>query len=333
VETLEGRLAALENARLADHARIGGLEVELAELHSAREAAEQHLRRRLHWWKGTAGILLLVGLLIGPPQAGQAQGGTVEQRLTALETKLARVFVVNNGADIVIRGANLHIANGVGSTQTNNGLGNLIIGYNEPRGGGADVRIGSHNLILGQLNNYNSFGGLVGGVQNTISGPFASVVTGFNNQATTWYAFCATGRDNIPSANYSSVVGGQGNAASGLLSVISGGTSNAASGDFSVASGGNFNTAFGLYSTASGGQFNAATGQYSSVTSGFANVASGQYSTVTAGEFNTASGSRSTVSGGDANTASGTWSTVSGGFNRTAPGSDDWVAGGLFQDQ
>jgi hypothetical protein len=300
METLEGRLAALESSRQADQARLAALEAELVELRSAKQTAERRLRR-LHWWRGAAGILLVAGLLIGPPGSLQAQG-TPEQRVGVLEGKLARVFVVNNGADLVISGANLHIANGLGGTQTNNGLGNLVIGYNEPRGGGQDVRTGSHNLVLGQLNNFSSFGGIVGGVQNTSSGPFASIVTGFNNQATAFYAFCATGRDNIPSANYASVTGGQGNAASGLLSSISGGASNAASGATSWVGGGNFNTAFGQLSSVSGGQENAATNTYASVNGGFANQ------------------------------AGGSWSTVSGGAFRSVAGPDDWRAGTLFED-
>jgi O-acetylhomoserine/O-acetylserine sulfhydrylase-like pyridoxal-dependent enzyme len=56
--------------------------------------------------------MLVLGLLIGPPQAGQAQG-TLDQRVAMLEGKLARASVANGGADI-IRGANLNIINGGG---------------------------------------------------------------------------------------------------------------------------------------------------------------------------------------------------------------------------
>ena len=40
-----------------------------------------------------------------------------------------------------------------------NGLGNVVIGYNELRGAGDD-RSGSHNLVFGSRNNYSSYGGL-----------------------------------------------------------------------------------------------------------------------------------------------------------------------------
>jgi hypothetical protein len=94
---------------------------------------------------------------------------------------------------VVITGANLRIVNGRGSTDCGpedtpipdcpNGLGNLIVGYNEPRGDGADDRTGSHNVVLGKLNNFSRFGGVVVGLGNEISGDFASVYGGIVNRA------------------------------------------------------------------------------------------------------------------------------------------------------
>ena len=60
-----------------------------------------------------------------------------------------------------------------GLVQTN-GLGNLIIGYNELGNPFGDDRTGSHNVVFGQDNSYESFGGLVGSLNNTIAAPFAS---------------------------------------------------------------------------------------------------------------------------------------------------------------
>ena len=42
-----------------------------------------------------------------------------------------------------------------------NGLGNLIVGYNELGTPGEDNRTGSHNLVVGHGNSYSSFGGWV----------------------------------------------------------------------------------------------------------------------------------------------------------------------------
>ena len=61
-----------------------------------------------------------------------------------------------------------------------NGLGNLIVGYNESsmcRGLGRSYRIdqrtGSHNLIVGSGHNFPSFGGFCCGFANTVSGAYA----------------------------------------------------------------------------------------------------------------------------------------------------------------
>jgi hypothetical protein len=106
----------------------------------------------------------------------QAQVADLTGRVVALEGKLAHVSVAGN--DITISGANLYVNSGAGATDAPvNGLGNLIIGYNEPRGGGAD-RSGSHNLVVGRGNNYASYGGFVVGLQATSSTPFSSATGG-----------------------------------------------------------------------------------------------------------------------------------------------------------
>ena len=60
------------------------------------------------------------------------------------------------------------------------GLGNLIIGYNAIGNNNGDTRTGSHNLVLGDHNNYSSYGGLVAGEDNIISSRYASVSSGQN---------------------------------------------------------------------------------------------------------------------------------------------------------
>ncbi len=105
---------------------------------------------------------------------------------------------------IRISGANLQIVNGLESTNTLNGTGNLIVGYNTgvARSScsdgryGADApetckkrgytysnihRSGSHNIVTGSNNNYSQYGGLVAGVKNTINSRFASVTGGGGN--------------------------------------------------------------------------------------------------------------------------------------------------------
>ena len=113
--------------------------------------------------------------------------------------------------EVVITGANLRIVNGLGSTDCRdeasgtpipdcpNGLGNLIVGYNEmrlPEVGPPDRRTGSHNIIVGKEQNFSSFGGLVVGFRNEISGDFAAICGGFANTASGALAAVSGGRDS-----------------------------------------------------------------------------------------------------------------------------------------
>jgi hypothetical protein len=106
----------------------------------------------------------------------QALVAELTSRVAALEAKLAHVTV--SGNDMVISGANLYVNDGSGGTDGPvNGLGNVVIGYNELRGAGDD-RSGSHNLVLGSQNNYSSFGGLVAGLEAETATPFSIATQG-----------------------------------------------------------------------------------------------------------------------------------------------------------
>ncbi len=191
-------------------------------------------------------------------------------------------------------GVNLQINNGIGSTTSGNGLGNIIIGYNEASNfapefcsdpqyttsvtcignlqmWGRNVYRGSHNLVLGSSNSYDDSAGIVAGIYNVMNNDLASVIGG---------------ERNISSGYKSMVLGGRENIASGISSTISAGVKN---------------QAIGIYSGVIGGAFNQSIGQ-------------------------------SSTSGGNNSRALGLRSTVSGGSNRTASGDYDWVAGSLFED-
>jgi hypothetical protein len=126
---------------------------------------------------------------------------------------------------IEFSGVNVQVVDGAGETDTTNGEGNLVIGYDENYE--KHSQTGSHNLILGFEQTFTSFGGIVGGYDNTITGPYASV-TG--------------GSANIASEDYASVGGGYKNTASGEYAVIAGGRENKASGNFSALLGGKLAT-------------------------------------------------------------------------------------------
>jgi hypothetical protein len=299
----------------------------------------QRAERQARFWRGAAILLALLGLWIAAG-SGRAHGDD-EREIAALRKQvkaLAQLFLAKNpvngqpffsrrGADFFVTGANVHIVNGLGATNGNpadptslttsnvNGFGNLIVGYNESRvpGGGTDVRTGSHNIVLGQLQNFSSFGGLADGFFNDISGPYASVTGGSINTASAIAASVSGGSANTASNNYSSVSGGFQNAASEFFASVSGGNGNTASGAYASVSAGNANTASGRYASVSAGSFNEASGPSASISGGFESRAKAEGDSVSGGFANIASGGSSSVSGG-------------GGVNLTA--AYGWAAGG-----
>jgi hypothetical protein len=118
----------------------------------------------------------------------------LEARVTAIENN--SVLALNNvlyfdpaapqGPAMIVEGANLQLLNGNGATNTVNGLGNLIIGYNEePQNMLPGDRAGSHNLVIGRQHRYTSYAGLVAGFNNSLRGPEATISGGAGESVTT----------------------------------------------------------------------------------------------------------------------------------------------------
>ena len=133
----------------------------------------------------------------------------MQARATALETKTAALTQTGTPgtfpAPLSITGVNVHIVSGSGYTDDGTqgeiagaaltGLGNLTLGYNALRVNPAspDVRTGSHNLIVGDQNNYTSYSGLVAGFGNAVTGEYASVSGGESNTASGFEASVSGG--------------------------------------------------------------------------------------------------------------------------------------------
>ncbi len=239
---------------------------------------------------------------------------------------LAMYLSIDTNLDqVVFSGANVHVNNGLGGSTSINGVGNLIVGYDETTSSSRLMcsdgqllsqtdceaagetwnsihKTGSHNVIIGPGHNYSRTGGFLAGFRNNVL------------------------------AHNTSVSGGNNNTASGDSSSVSGGGSNTAIGDNSSVSGGFANAASGVDSSISGGIDNTASASTSSVSGGSNNTASGGASSVSGGVSNAASGDFSSISGGSSNTSSGSRSSISGGFNREVPDDFDWAAGALFED-
>lgn len=145
----------------------------------------------------------------------QAQTYT-DGQLAPVSDKL--IHFSRSGNDVNITGANVHILSGTGQTyQTINGLGNLIIGYNEVRGDNTDARTGSHNLVLGFGNNYTSAGGILSGAHNSSGSFFSSIIGGTGNTSSGFYSVVVGGFNNTASGNWATVGGGQNKTASNVL--------------------------------------------------------------------------------------------------------------------
>lgn len=196
----------------------------------------------------------------------QTQVKELTDRVQELEAKLA--CMTKDGDNVVFDKCNVYIRSGSGKTDgAVNGLGNLVIGYNETTSENIK-RTGSHNLVLGPEHAYTSFGGLVAGRENTLSAPYASVTGGRLNTASGLGASVSGGSVNTASKDFASVSGGKSNEAKGLNASISGGTSNSAQGEFSSVTGGSDNAATGFTASISGGSGNLAHGNYASVSGG-----------------------------------------------------------------
>lgn len=170
----------------------------------------------------------------GPEPVALAQGG---DSLTPQQEAVLDVLRVSSGR-LIVSGVDLQIVNGRGRTNTTNGRGNLILGYNE---NAAVARSGSHNLVVGRFHGYSSYGGVVVGENNSISAPFASVLGGQNNAASGVGSSVAGGRGNEASGDAATVTSGEDNRAEGLLSAVHGGEGNRAVDTWNTVSGGRGN--------------------------------------------------------------------------------------------
>ena len=267
--------------------------------------------------------------LLARIEALEAENADQHTRINDLEAKLDSVSVI--GDTVRFTGVNVQIVNGHSSNQTasTNNKGNLIVGYNE---GTYYTRTGSHNIVVGRYHSYSSYGGLVVGHRNTISGAYASVSGGDGNTASGVCSSVSGGAFNEAQGKYSSVTGGggyllngvteAGNVASGEASTVSGGADNKAEGIAASVLAGLDNFADGNRASVSGGSSNTASGSYSSVSGGYNNRARGYYASVSGGRDNTAGhethGDYSSVSGGKWNYAHGLASSIMGGISQEA---------------
>ena len=215
----------------------------------------------------------------------------------ALTSKLGCVLRFSGPRDFIVDGCNLHVQNGMGQTGTTNRYGNLIIGYNKNE---VSTRTGSHNLIVGDLHEYTSYGGIVSGTENTLASSNATILSGDQNRVNFTSAVIlgadrgiadgnvvlVGGQRNYGSADahFAAVIGGIENQVTGGSAVVVAGTLNVASGGNSLVCGGSENSAGGGSDVACGGSRNKSTGSGSVLVGGNQNAVSGANGVVTGGQ-------------------------------------------------
>jgi hypothetical protein len=141
------------------------------------------------------------GLLVGVACGAVLGVATVSRSTSRSEAVLARLaehlLIVDEplnglaGPHLIFEGVNVHVRSGSGSTDDGltsggalTGLGNLVVGYNEPPLTLAEGdRGGSPTLVMGVANRHRSFAGLVAGNFNTVGAPYATVTGGSRNHA------------------------------------------------------------------------------------------------------------------------------------------------------
>ncbi len=132
---------------------------------------------------------------------------------------------------------------GTFATATANGLGNLIIGYNElpnPNIAQPGERGGSHNLVMGRWNKFfdTSFSSFIGGQWNVVRGFESAVISGYHNNLNGVHSVIVGGSQNGEGGGESVIVGGYFNGDGGSRNVVLGGITNQLAGNYSVLLGG-----------------------------------------------------------------------------------------------
>jgi hypothetical protein len=198
------------------------------------------------------------------------EGATLKLRATCRLNEVALPISIEEGGQTVrLTGVNLQVVSGSGATAAPpNGLGNVIIGYNEDDLPMGDLHTGSHNLVVGADHSFTASGGLLAGYGNTVSADFASVTGGTANLASGAMSWVGGGEFGEASGSLSAVAGGYNGRASGVGGATLGGFGARAEGDYSVVAGGEGGRATGLDATVTGGSFCVASGAAATVSGG-----------------------------------------------------------------
>ena len=285
--------------------------------------------------------------------ADPAVTDALEARIGELETMVATlaaktVCMVATNTDTFFEGCNVHVRSGAGATDAEpNALGNLIVGYDEPKpplgttcGGGA---FGDPCSADGDCTGELCLPAAQGGGCDT--GPAGAVC--FSDEECDDGGSCVfalgetekTGSHNLiigtqhEYTSYAGIVVGERSRIVAPYAAVTGGRRHNVVGEHGSVSGGDGNNASGGQTSVSGGRGNWARATRSSILGGGFNRTDGTSGTVSGGDSNNAAENGSVVSGGVLNIAAERFSSVGGGRLRTTVDEFDWIAGTLIEDE
>ncbi len=303
----------------------------------------------------TAGLALIGVVLLSVARGQQPQQVrlTPEQREILGHMSIVYLDDGQGGQAKTIRftGVTVQVVNGLGATNgrpdapyalqdpVTNGLGNVIIGYDEaPATFSTWAKEASHMLVMGIGNHYRyeAVGGIIGGYENYVGSVLANVIGGAHNGTDpnifgdSYLQALLGGEWNSSNAAFGTCVGGQGAGAGAAHATAIGGVSCQATGVHATVVGGSFNLAEGDASTICGGSENRVIpgGENGTVLGGNGGRAEAPYSTSLAGVSPSAQGAFSIAIGGRGIVAVGDESVALGGEENVAGGTNSVVMGG-----
>ena len=218
VAALQTRLNAAEAALTTCQSDIDSLEAadgaQDSELASLREDVDANTSDVLDLYDDVDGLTTALNGNSSRISTLEGAVSDTEDVVAYAEDLFTYLTVDTSDDSVVFSGVNVFVNSGSGSTDgTVNGLGNLIVGYNEQ--GSSDFSTGSHNLIVGRSHSYSSYGGVLFGYNNVVTGTYSSVLGGLDNEVSGEDSAILGGAGNEVSGNSSTVYGGIGESVSG----------------------------------------------------------------------------------------------------------------------
>lgn len=217
-------IAVLPMAAVAPAQKMQARIDALKSLVAAQESTIQSLTQKLSAIRSNhQQQLTFAAAQVQRSNANQAGVQSLVTQDNVMKSRLQNILI--NVNTIQVTGANLQITNSDFATANPNGLGNLFIGHNLWSGSGTPQRSGSHNLVIGNDNQYTSWNSLLIGEHLKSYGRY-QYLGGYYNEALSDYAAILTGSSNRVSANAGVILAAMSSRVSAQRGVVGAGTQN-----------------------------------------------------------------------------------------------------------